>query len=494
MNKSSMQKRIESFKQSEAAGNSVSNFRRDSLGVSFDGKFGTMRKAEDWVIYPTKADDKTFDIQSDKRWATIDKDTGEMWLSAPHSFANNYVLAMDKRSGKAQHITLEPEVLKQFLDAIGDRRITDHSLDKIAVSSDVTPAELRGESVKNEARYFATADWWKRFQDDYNDMYDGMGFEFKFDGPNKKTDIYSNGKMLGSISWKGKYKLLDEDGEWLYRSDAPEFRDFIYNLVKYHGDDMNKHYNGTVAKRSWEAYDSDSGYSRVSGPVADAYKLLDGYFCDDNGALTKDALDKVYLTYRNERDLYDRSKMKSVQSHSLAWDALLREINATLEWDDEYPHATKLSPMQVKTWFKLKNRDFKEDLKPLVDAIDAYRSKGESKKSEADGDKEVFTIDLYRIDADGEEEGLDDMAASKIYYSDEEAIKDAQGIVDGYKDDAGVVFAVVMGGEVEKPSGDIVGNPIDIYWASSSDKATTSDFREKARYAAYDNAMDYYAK
>jgi len=106
----------------------------------------------------------------------------------------------------------------------------------------------------------------------------------------------------------------------------------------------------------------------------------------------------------------------------------------------------------------------------------------------------VFTIDLYRIDADGEEEGLDDMAASKIYYSDEDAIKDAQGIVDGYKDDAGVVFAVVMGGEVEKPSGDIVGNPIDIYWASSSDKATTSDFREKARYAAYDNAMDYYAK
>jgi len=383
MNKSSMQKRIESFKQSEAAGNSVSNFRRDSLGVSFDGKFGTMRKAEDWVIYPTKADDKTFDIQSDKRWATIDKDTGEMWLSAPHSFANNYVLAMDKRSGKAQHITLEPEVLKQFLDAIGDRRIMDHSLDKIAVSSDVTDAELRGESVKNEARYFATADWWKRFQDDYNDMYDGMGFEFKFDGPNNKADIYSNGKMLGSISWKGKYKLLDEDGKWLYRSNAPEFRDFIYNLVKYHGDDMNKHYNGTVAKRSWEDYDADSAYSKVSGPVADAYKLLDGYFCDDKGALTKDALDKVYLTYRNERDLYDRSKMKSVQSHSLAWDALLREINATLEWDDEYPHATKLSPMQVKTWFKLKNRDFKEDLKPLVGAIDAYRSKGESKKSEA---------------------------------------------------------------------------------------------------------------
>ena len=152
MSKCSMAKKIESLTQNEAAGNSVSNFSRDSLGVSFDGKFGTMRKPADWVIYPTKPEDKTFDIQCDNRWATIEKETGKMLLSAPHSFANSWVLANDVRTGKAQRITLEPEVLKQLLDAIGDRRITDHSLDNIIRSADVTDAEIRGESLdkKNE--------------------------------------------------------------------------------------------------------------------------------------------------------------------------------------------------------------------------------------------------------------------------------------------------------------------------------------------------------
>lgn len=100
-------------------------------------------------------------------------------------------------------------------------------------------------------KYYNTEDWWKRLQDDYNDMYDGLGFEFKFNGPEKMADIYSNGKKWGSISWKGLYKLLDEDGKWLYKSPAPAFRDFLYYLAKYQGEDLNKHYNGTIAKRSW---------------------------------------------------------------------------------------------------------------------------------------------------------------------------------------------------------------------------------------------------
>lgn len=121
--------------------------------------------------------------------------------------------------------------------------------------------------------------------------------------------------------------------------------------------------------------EADYSASRVSKPIADAYSLLDGYFCDEDGRLTSDAVDKVYLTFRNERDLYDRSKSRAVKSHSLAWDALLREINATLEWDDENPHATSLTSEQVKNWFKLKGRDYKEELKPLVAVIDAYRNR-----------------------------------------------------------------------------------------------------------------------
>jgi len=121
--------------------------------------------------------------------------------------------------------------------------------------------------------------------------------------------------------------------------------------------------------------EADYSASRVSKPIADAYYLLDGYFCDEDGRLTDDAVDKIYLTFRNERDLYDRSKSRAVKSHSLAWDALLREINATLEWDDENPHATSLTSEQVKNWFKLKGRDYKEELKPLVAVIDAYRNR-----------------------------------------------------------------------------------------------------------------------
>ena len=148
----------------------------------------------------------------------------------------------------------------------------------------------------------------------------------------------------------------------------------------------------TVHERNSEAFD----YSRASTPVAKAYELLDDYFCDDTGALSKDAVEKVLLTFRNDRGFYDRSKLKAIKSYSLAWDALLREIQATLEWDDEFPHATKLSSEQVKNWFKLKGRDFKEDLKPLVDAIDKQRKAwwGEnvSNKSESNQETEVSKL------------------------------------------------------------------------------------------------------
>lgn len=129
----------------------------------------------------------------------------------------------------------------------------------------------------------------------------------------------------------------------------------------------------------------------------------------------------------------------------------------------------------------------------------AYFARGfkeslEAKKSEADGNKDIFTLDLTRIDADGDEEGLDDMQAAQTFYDEDDAIKVAKELADFYKDDDGVVQVIVMAGEQEKPNGDIVGDSFDIYWASSSDKQTTTDYRKKARYAAFDTKMDYYAK
>jgi hypothetical protein len=70
----------------------------------------------------------------------------------------------------------------------------------------------------------------------------------------------------------------------------------------------------------------------------------------------------------------------------------------------------------------------------------------------------------------------------------------ANELADSYADDDGVVFAVVMAGEREKPNGDIVGEPFDIHWASSGNPEKTAEYRKKAGYATFDNAMDYYAK
>lgn len=143
---------------------------------------------------------------------------------------------------------------------------------------------------------------------------------------------------------------------------------------------------------------------------------------------------------------------------------------------------------KVLSWFESGN----------VDAVEAARCLGgkcePTKKSEADGNKDVFTIDLFRIYDDGEEDRIDDMQASQIIYDEDEAIKVANELADSYADDDGVVFAVVMAGEREKPNGDIVGEPFDIHWASSGNPEKTAEYRKKAGYAAFDNAMDYYAK
>lgn len=117
----------------------------------------------------------------------------------------------------------------------------------------------------------------------------------------------------------------------------------------------------------------------------------------------------------------------------------------------------------------------------------------DSKKSEAEGNKDIFTLDLTRIDAEGDEEGLDDMQAAQNFYDEDEAIQAAKDLADSYKDDDDVVQVTVMAGEQEKPNGDIVGEPFDIFTASSSDSATTAKYREKAGYTKTDG-LDYYAK
>ena len=119
----------------------------------------------------------------------------------------------------------------------------------------------------------------------------------------------------------------------------------------------------------------------------------------------------------------------------------------------------------------------------------------ESKKSNVQekGNKDIYTLDLTRIDGEGNEEGLDDMQAAQTFYDEDDAIKAAKELADSYKDDDDVVQVTVMAGEQEKPNGDIVGESFDIFTASSSDSVTTAEYREKAGYAKTDG-LDYYAK
>ena len=141
--------------------------------------------------------------------------------------------------------------------------------------------------------------------------------------------------------------------------------------------------------------------------------------------------------------------------------------------------------------------------------LDKYKEcmdKTESKKSESEEDDtevvsvdantgyvNVYGVNLTYIDRDGYESSVDDMQYAKIYYDEDEAIRDAKEAADSYKDDDRFVHVFVTAGEQEKPNGDIVGQPYDIFVASSKDKATTAKYRELASYANADIEYDYYA-
>jgi hypothetical protein len=62
----------------------LSNFHKNVLGtLSFDAKFPTMRKSQDFITYAIKDPSRVM-IQSDTRIGTIDLNTGWVSLSRPH--------------------------------------------------------------------------------------------------------------------------------------------------------------------------------------------------------------------------------------------------------------------------------------------------------------------------------------------------------------------------------------------------------------------------
>lgn len=96
----------------------------------------------------------------------------------------------------------------------------------------------------------------------------------------------------------------------------------------------------------------------------------------------------------------------------------------------------------------------------------------------------IFTLNAVDLTTD---EGFDDMDyTSETYYSEEEAIEAAKDMASAYSDWDNVINISVMAGEYELPSGDVFGEPYDIYTVSNKDEETTRSAREKSGYTRHD--------
>lgn len=183
--------------------NEVSNFSRDSLGVSFDGKFGNMRKGESWVVYPETLDKGYICIQGDTRFGYINVNKGFLVLSAPHSTPIYAALMVDINKGKAQRIPLEKEIVDQILNAVNDRTITDHSLDNVIRNADVTDDELKGEAKQTEA----TKKYYGYGKDDVIDKEDtDFMWQVAYDWFEDRLPERLKGKADSAV-----YKVIDKD-------------------------------------------------------------------------------------------------------------------------------------------------------------------------------------------------------------------------------------------------------------------------------------------
>ena len=59
-------------------------------------KIGNMRKDADFIVYPYKAGQTSLFIQSDKRCALVEIDTGRCVLSAPKNYPNRTHLTLEQ--------------------------------------------------------------------------------------------------------------------------------------------------------------------------------------------------------------------------------------------------------------------------------------------------------------------------------------------------------------------------------------------------------------
>ena len=94
--------------------------------------------------------------------------------------------------------------------------------------------------------------------------------------------------------------------------------------------------------------------------------------------------------------------------------------------------------------------------------------------------KEVFTISAFNIE---NEEDVSDMRyCGQTYYKIDDAIASATEFAQSLVDYGSVVMVTVYAGEYQTESGDILGEPQDVYTISNSDRRTTAIARKRAGY------------
>lgn len=103
--------------------------------------------------------------------------------------------------------------------------------------------------------------------------------------------------------------------------------------------------------------------------------------------------------------------------------------------------------------------------------------------------REVFTISAFNIE--NEEDVSDMQYCGQTYYDIDDAIVSATEFAQSLIDYGSVVMVTVYAGEHQTESGDIFGEPQDVYTISNSDRRTTAIARKKCGYSRSD--VDAYA-
>jgi hypothetical protein len=100
--------------------NIITDCKKNIMGtIDFQGQFGTMRKAQDFIVYPMQDAGSVIHIQSDNRFGAIDLDTGKGLVSpACKGHAGAAALQLSIMDKTAVPITLDDATRLTLREAV----------------------------------------------------------------------------------------------------------------------------------------------------------------------------------------------------------------------------------------------------------------------------------------------------------------------------------------------------------------------------------------